>query len=310
MAEPAPTIHVIGNLQLDVLASPVTALPSPGGDRLVDRIDVRPGGAAGNVALALAALGIPHRLFSALGDDYAGRWVLEELDHHGLAADVTVVAGAATSISVAIEAPGRDRGFLTAYGVLDSWGEDHVAADAARTDLLLLTGYFSMPSIRGPATARLLREAHAHGATTLLDTGWDPDDWRAGGAEEVLELLPMVDVLLANEAEALALTAARDADEAALALAERSGGWAVVKLGDRGATARSRGGEAVSVSAPPVEAIDTTGAGDSLAAGLLARLSTASSMADALHHGVAVASAAVARPSHDRYPTPRDLLSS
>ena len=59
------SISVIGNLQLDVLASPVTAMPSPGGDTVIDRIAVRTAGAAGNVALALAALGSPQRLHGA-----------------------------------------------------------------------------------------------------------------------------------------------------------------------------------------------------------------------------------------------------
>ena len=73
------SISVIGNVQLDVLASPVTAMPSPGGDTVIDRIAVRTAGAAGNVSLALAALGAQHRLFGAVGDDDAGRWVASEL---------------------------------------------------------------------------------------------------------------------------------------------------------------------------------------------------------------------------------------
>ncbi len=50
-------LHIIGNVQLDVLASPVDGIPRPGGDEVIDHIAVRPAGAAGNVSLALAALG-------------------------------------------------------------------------------------------------------------------------------------------------------------------------------------------------------------------------------------------------------------
>ena len=64
-------LHIVGNVQLDVLASPVDRLPRPGGDDVIDHIAVRPAGAAGNVSLTLAALGVEHRLFGAVGDDLA-----------------------------------------------------------------------------------------------------------------------------------------------------------------------------------------------------------------------------------------------
>ena len=54
--------------------------------------------------------------------------------------------------------------------------------------------------------------------------------------------------------------------------------------------------------------VDTTGAGDSLAAGLLAELALGADMAEALRVGVHVASTVVGRPSHDRYPHRDELL--
>ena len=88
------SLHIIGNVQLDVLAGPVTALPRPGGDDVIDHIAVRPAGAAGNVSLALAALGVEHRLFGAVGDDQAGRWVADELRNAGRwPRDLHVVGG-------------------------------------------------------------------------------------------------------------------------------------------------------------------------------------------------------------------------
>src|SRR5919202_717391 len=105
------TVHVVGNVQMDVVASPVLGMPLPGGDDIIDTIAVRPAGAAGNVSLALAALGVHHRLFGAVGDDDAGRWVVGELERLGLADDVLVVPGSHTGISIALEAPGRERAF-------------------------------------------------------------------------------------------------------------------------------------------------------------------------------------------------------
>lgn len=301
------TVHVIGNVQLDVLASPVISLPPAGGDLIIDRIEVRPAGAAGNVALALAALHTPHRLFGALGDDYAGRLVLRELADLNLSADIQVIAGGTTGISIAVEAPERERAFLTAHGILQSWGPTDLPADAADADIVLLTGYFSLPALRGQPTADLLRRARHRGATTVFDTGWDPEDWQGTAAEEVRDLLPLVDIFLPNEPEALALTGQREVTEAAQELGTISGGWVIVTRGPRGVLARSPAGLTTPLPAPAVTPLDTTAAGDSFAAGLIAELAADKDMATALRTGVAVSSTVVGRPSHHRYPTRTEL---
>lgn len=302
------SISVIGNIQLDVLASPVTALPSPGGDTVIDRIAVRTAGAAGNVSLALAALGARHRLFGVVGDDDAGRWVAAELERLSLAHDLRIVPGETTGISIALEAPQRERAFLTAHGVLSTYGIADVPPDALAADLVLLTGYFSLPGLRGEGTRELLQKAKATGAQTFFDTGWDPEEWRGGAAREVLSMLPLVDVFLPNEPEALALTGETDPAKAAVALATHCPGWVIVKLGPRGLLASGPNGETLNIAAPSVQAIDTTGAGDSLAAGLLAALAEGQDVPTALATGVRVASTVVGRTSHRRYPTSEELL--
>ena len=304
------SISVIGNIQLDVLASPVTAMPSPGGDTVIDRIAVRTAGAAGNVALALAALGSPHRLYGAVGDDDAGRWVASELERLGLAGDVLVVEGQATGISIALEAPGRERAFLTAHGVLTDYGPADIPACAVAADLVLLTGYFSLPGLRGAGTRQLLEGARAASACTFFDTGWDPEEWEGDAVREVLDLLPLVDVFLPNEPEALALTGERSAEAALAALGRHCAGWVVLKRGPLGVLAAGPDGAIVELPAPAVQPLDTTGAGDSLAAGLLAELALGADMPQALSLGVQVASTVVGRPSHDRYPRRHEVLTA
>jgi sugar/nucleoside kinase (ribokinase family) len=302
------TVHVVGNVQMDVVASPVLGMPLPGGDDIIDTIAVRPAGAAGNVSLALAALGVPHRLFGAVGDDQAGLWVADDLRRRGLADDLQVVAGHDTGISIALEAPERERAFLTAHGVLSSYGEQDVPTDAVKADLVLLTGYFSLPGLRGAGTRSLLERARALGATTVFDTGWDPEDWSGAAAEEITSLLPLVDIFLPNEPEATALTGTSDMDKAQTLLREHCAGWVVVKRGPSGVVATGPSGERLAIPAPPAVAVDTTGAGDSLAAGMLADLSQGRDMSQALVTGVRVASTVVGRSSRDRYPGRDELL--
>lgn len=302
------SVHVVGNVQMDVLASPVTAMPRPGGDDIIDTIAVRPAGAAGNVSLALAALGVKHRLFGAVGDDQAGLWVADALRRAGVGDDLQVVQGEATGISIALEAPARERAFLTAHGVLTNYHESDVPEAAVTADLVLLTGYFSLPGLRGAGTRRVLERARAQGAVTAFDTGWDPEDWGGSAVDEVLSMLPLVDIFLPNEPEALALAGTSDAGKAAGFLQRHCAGWVVVKLGERGLLARGPAAQELEIAAPPVVALDTTGAGDSLAAGILAELSMGTDMSVALATGIRVASTVVGRPSSDRYPARHQLL--
>src|ERR1035437_7352064 len=303
------SISVIGNIQLDVLASPVIALPAAGGDTVIERIAGRAVGAAATVSWALAAAGVSHRLCGAVGDDDAGRWLVSELERLGLEKDIKIVPGEATGISIALEALERERAFLTAHGVLSTYNISDVPSDAWEADLVLLTGYFSLPGLRGEGSLEILQKAKSAGAQTFFDTGWDPEEWAGDAVNEVLAMLPHVDVFLPNESEAFALTGETDAAAAAAALTAHCPGWVVVKLDCRGLLAAGPSGAHLTIDAPAVKAIDTTGAGDSLAAGLLAGLADGDDVENALATGVRVASTVVGRDSHRRYPTRRELLS-
>ena len=118
---------------------------------------------------------------------------------------------------------------------------------------------------RAAGTADILRRARAAGATTSLDPGADPDgEWDGG----LWTLLPEIDHLLPNAAEARALTGIDDVEAAARRLAA-AGTTPVVKCGADGVLAVVDGAV---VRAPAIDAevVDTIGAGDSTDAGWLA----------------------------------------
>src|ERR671934_2948622 len=96
-------IAIIGNVNADIVARPVYGLPPPGGDLLVETVEVRVGGAAANAALALAALGVKPLLAGCVGDDLLGTFVLERLGDRGLAEEVRVLPGVPTGVSICLE---------------------------------------------------------------------------------------------------------------------------------------------------------------------------------------------------------------
>jgi sugar/nucleoside kinase (ribokinase family) len=297
------SINIVGNLQLDVLASPIDALPIPGGDTLVERIDVRIAGAAGNASLTLHALGGKQGLFSMLGDDLVGRWLYEDLIKMGLAKDLLVVPGGVTAISIAVESENRERAFYTVNGVLERVEDYMSQGPAASADFVLYTGYFSNPGMFKSGGANLLNNVRANGGTSLFDTGWDPDNWSTDGRERVLHLAGLTDYFLPNETEASALTGISNPIEAARALGNIAQRAIIVKMSDKGIFYLDRNGNEIIIPVKPAKVIDSTGAGDSFAASLAFCLARDEKIEDALAFATKVATMVVSRPSANRYPS-------
>jgi sugar/nucleoside kinase (ribokinase family) len=103
----------------------------------------------------------------------------------------------------------------------------------------------------------------------------------------------MMDCILLNEEEAIYLTGETDplkAMETLLELCES----VVIKRGSQGAIGKARGSILVSTPALSTEVVDTTGAGDSFAAGFIAHYALTKNMQHGLEAGAAVAARCVA----------------
>lgn len=302
-------VTVVGNVNADVVVWPLAELPPPGGDLLVDSIELRVGGAAANAALALARLGLTPRprLVGAVGDDHLGQLVLASLREHGLAGDVRVLPGTPTGVSICVEAPGRDRAFVSVRGALDRFDASMVPDDALDARFLLLCGYFTQRALRGRPALTLLRRARRRGATVLLDPDVDVGGWSPAARGEIAALLPLVDGFLPNEHEARGLAGVPDPVAAGQALRQHCRGWVVVKCGAAGVVAVAPDGHVTRVPARPAAVRDTTGAGDAFNAGVVHALAQGATWPEALAFASHVAAAVVSRPSHDRYPALADL---
>jgi sugar/nucleoside kinase (ribokinase family) len=231
-------------------------------------------------ACGAARLGLGTSYVGVVGDDAGGRFVLDELGRRGIdTAACRVEEGRATGLTVVISR-GEDRAILTAVGAMDALGAaDVTEAILATAEHLHVTSPALQPRLRA-GLPDLFSRARAAGLTTSLDPGWDP----AGEWDTALgEALDAVDVLFPNAAEACRIAGTGDPEEALDVLAARVPTVAV-KLGADGAiaadpTGRARAGVPAPADASGVDPggqvgattpVDTTGAGDSFAAGFLA----------------------------------------
>jgi ribokinase len=288
----ARPVVVVGDVATDVVAV-LAGEPAPGSDRPA-AIRSRGGGAGANVAIHLARLGVPVTLAGCVGDDPAGAGLLAELAAAGVRTALRTVPGVATGTIVSLVEPGGERSMLADRGANLQLRPDDVPAPPAGGHLHL-SGYTLLDA--GPRAAGLAARATAvaAGCTVSVDpastgplTAYGVDRWLADTAAATL--------LLPNADEARLLTGTSDAAEAARLLARRHPVVAM-SLGGDGALWAS-GDVLVHRPAVPTDVVDTTGAGDAFAAGLLAAWldSPEADPGRALDAGLALAAEVVRRP--------------
>ena len=280
---------LIGDCNPDVLVLGDDVTPAFGQEeKLVDTMALVVGGSASITAIAAARLGLRVTIAAAIGDDAAGNFMLAELARAGVdTGGVTVRAQLPTGMTVALSR-GEDRAILTAEGAIPTLTAADVPAGLlAQARHVHVSSYFLLERTLGPGLPALLAAARAAGASTSLDTNWDPaGTW---GADFFPDVLAQTDLLLPNEAEALRIAGAATLPDAVASLT-RTGGAIAVKLGARGALYADATRRYLA-SPPPVSAVDTTGAGDCFNAGLLAGLLRGGDPPEALALGCAVGAA-------------------
>jgi len=274
---------VVGDANPDVLVIGDDVTPEFGQkEKLVRSGILTVGGSAAITAVAAARLGLSVALVAAVGPDAAGEFMRGELARAGVDTSWLAVRAAAPTGLTVVLTGGTDRAILTSAGAIGSLTASDVPGELlAGARHVHVSSYFLVAGSLGPGLAGLLAGARAAGATTSLDTNWDPSG-RWGEDTWLRAALAQADLLLPNEAEALALSGQADLAGAVRALAGRAdgaggsagaGGAArvVVKRGARGALCADRDGWR-QVSLPPVTPVDDTGAGDCFNAGLITGL--------------------------------------
>jgi sugar/nucleoside kinase (ribokinase family) len=263
---------VVGDANPDVIVEGDDVVPAFGQvEKLVDGIRLEVGGASAIAAAAGARLGLRTAFASLVGDDLWGRFMLEQLARRGV--DVRwcrVDPDRSTGVTVILSGPG-DRAILTAPGAIHALTAERVDRGAlAGTRHLHVGGAFLQPRLLD-GLPPLLADARASGTTTSLDPNWDPS-----GRWDLRAILPHLDLLLPNEAEARALTGTATVDDAARILIDAMppGALVVVKAGEAGVLARGDGGdgEAIRYAGYRVRSVDAIGAGDTFDAALIAGL--------------------------------------
>ena len=266
----------LGDVMLDVIVR--LDEPLAPGDDVRARTRTGAGGQAANVAAWAASLGADARCLAKRGDDAAGELVARELAGHGVEL-VGPVASGPTGVVVSIVGADGDRSMASDRGVAPDFRPEELDPAWLACDVLHLSGYALLREPISETAVLAARLARERGARVSVDVAaWT--EIRSYGPVLFRELLDVVapDVLFATEAEWEMLGGAY--------LTAPTG---VIKRGARGCVVVT---EDARLDLSPVDAtvVDTTGAGDALAAGFL----LGGSLEDAARRGLEAAARCVA----------------
>jgi sugar/nucleoside kinase (ribokinase family) len=256
-------ILVAGEINPDLILSGDVTPEFGQVEKLVDSAWLSIGSSSAIFACGAARLGLEVAFIGICGDDVFGHFMLEQMQARRVdISNVIIEPGGQTGLSIILNRA-DDRAILTHSGLIGSLRAEHVTEKMLRQARHLHVASYFLQSALQPGLPGLFSRARAVGLTTSLDTNWDPSgEWRGFD-----ELLPLVDVFLPNENEALAISGASTLEDSLHTLTQKCPAVAV-KRGSHGAYA-SQAGISAATPALAVQVVDAVGAGDNFDAGFL-----------------------------------------
>lgn len=273
--ERSPVVAVLGAINVDLVVSGAS-LPGPGETVTGGTFAQHHGGKGGNQATAAArALAGPGVwMIGAVGDDPLGAAALGALRDDGVQTQhVIVSAGAPTGVALIAVAPAGENQISVAPGANGSLDPRDVvdALSSIEPDVFLVSLEVPEPTVRSA-----LAWSRDHGVTVVLNPA-PPQPWAA-------DVVGICTYVTPNEHERAALGAI---PPEVVVIETRGADGAVIHLS---------GGGAEHIPAPPVTAVDTTGAGDCFNGVLAAALASRADLTAAVRDGVIAAALSVGTP--------------
>jgi sugar/nucleoside kinase (ribokinase family) len=284
-------VHCIGVLVVDALSGPLPQYPVPKTKTQVNTQTIKflPGGGAANTGSALAQLGISTAIFSKVGGDMNGAFLIQELAKSGASvANIHVAKDETTPFTFVGVHPDGDRSFIHTPGCNLTFSANDLDLDAlCDCEFLFYQDMFVLPQL-DTAAPKLLAEAQRRGVVTLLD-----ECFGLGPKRDIFEAaIPHCDVVLPSYDDMLHIYPGLTPEAMARTLREKGARRVVLKLGKDGCLAVNAAGT-FRVPSVATEIVDTTGAGDCFDAGFITGLANGLDDTAAAKVGAAAAAACI-----------------
>jgi 5-dehydro-2-deoxygluconokinase len=273
------------------------------------------GGSPTNIAIVAARLGLPSAVLSAVGADYAGELVRNQLAATGVCTDWVLTRPGSTSMALlaTLAADVGERQFYR-HDPADTHVDPSVvpALPWASLEAIAVSADALARGQMADTVSTVIAQAHRHAIAVWCDLDLRPSTWADPGdyAQAVRPVVEDASVIVGTEDEFAALFGL-DADDTAgveNALLSAAFGQVVLKRGAQGAALYIDGREQVAVPAQAVHPVCTVGGGDATAGSLIAARLNGADWPDALRLAMRVAAWTVEQPyCSTGFPTLADL---
>ncbi len=296
-------VCVVGAAVIDVIAD-AYSLPHRGSDIELHQQGVNIGGCALNVAIALHRLGVGSLNALPLGQGIWADIIRNAIANQGIETALADVEGE-NGWCLALVEPDGERTFLSVSGVENSWSPELLARLSIAPDALVYMSGYQISADSGEVLVSWL-ETLPESVEIFIDFGPRLADIKTDLLDRIMALRPIVS-LNRQEAEYLGLSTQDDSVEQ-FALRWRAT-WQcplILRVDSEGAyfCEEKQAGWLLPYK---TKVVDTIGAGDSHAGGVLSGLASGWTLAEAVQLGNAVASYVVSHRGGDSAPFTHEL---
>lgn len=299
-------ITVIGSLNMDLVVN-TKRIPRPGETVMGTTFKQIPGGKGANQADAIAKLAGSVTMIGAVGDDEMGKTLVHSLKKDGVTVDHVMVKPQAATGVASIIVDGAGHNSIT---VAPGANYQLTAEDIQKKKSVIQGANLVLVQLETPleVVEECLRIAGENGNFTILNP--------APAAQLTEDLLKHVNLLTPNETELETLSGCQTdsqqgIEEGAKVLLRQGVRALLVTLGEKGCLyVRQEKGRILSqlYAAYPVQAVDSTAAGDSFNGALALALSQGKTMDESIRYGMLAGALTVTREgAQTSLPTIRDI---
>jgi sugar/nucleoside kinase (ribokinase family) len=295
-------VTVIGDVNIDLLLSPIKNYPKKDFQQKIPWLKVEVGGGAAHVALALSKLGVKTKLIGLIGKDSFGNFIIEKIENFGIENGLRAIEKE-TGISIGINFEDGSRSLLTYRGTNSLFSIHNFNLSEIGGRILFLTGYGLLEKFRKDMK-KVLKFAKRKGMITCLE----PDV--KGGInfkrKEFFQILKFVDFLFPDFEEAKSLTQEKNLEKILKKFFRFGCKIVALKLGEKGCIIAKKD-KMIKIPAIKTKVVNPTGAGDFFNAGFVFGFLKYNSLEKAGIFGNATASFAISKFGDERYVSEKDI---
>ena len=237
----------------------------------IEKLHISLGGSAANFTVEVSRLGLNAGIMARIGKDQYGEYILSEFKQENINTDRLVPIDEKTGMAFIAVEPECERSIYTFMGANSKFKlENEDITHIKHSEILHITGMY----------IEVVEEASKYANLLSFNPGALLSSY---GLDNLEKILKRTDILFLNQKEVTILTDMGCYD-GALELVETGVPLVVVTMGNKGAIVFNKSGQ-IHYPANKPDVLDTTGAGDSFAAGFIASFHQKKSLNECLKSG-------------------------